>query len=107
MSQVVFLSPKFLQSPEEGRARFAGRFHAAVLGQGLGERQLDAALLAVLAPGAVVLVEGPRFLLQRADARRQSAEALLRRATDAGLAPLQDFNADKDDFAKFVVVDAG
>ena len=103
---MVFLSPKFLQAPVEGRTRFAGRFHCAVLGLGLGERHLDAALRAVLAPGAVVLVEGSRFLLQRPEVRRQAADDLQRRARDAGLAPLQPFLPDKDDFAKFVV-DAG
>lgn len=102
----MFLSPKFLQAPVEGRTKFSGLFHCAVLGLGLGERHLDAALRAVLAPEAVVLVEGSRFLLQRPEVRQQTADDMVRRARDAGFAPLQPFQPDKDDFAKFVV-DAG
>ncbi|KAJ1527221.1 hypothetical protein ONE63_008748 [Megalurothrips usitatus] len=105
-AEVVFLSPRFLQAPQEGRTRYARRFHVAVLGLGLGERHLEPALRQVLAPEAVVLVEGPRFLLQRREARHQAAQDLGRRARDAGLAPLKPFDPDKDDYAKFVV-DAG
>lgn len=104
----MFLSPRFLQSPAEARARYAGQFDVAVLGLGLGlgERSLDAALTRVLRPGGLVLVEGSRFLLQRREARDQAAEDLRRRALEAGLSPLQPFDPAKDDYAKFVL-DAG